>query len=144
VLFLQCDKDVREQGNLHFINEASKSERVGPRLLVSCSGSLFSLYFQRVSTLAMVWLSATGHPRYWDQNMTAENFDRILQALAQRQPFQVFAVELHGGHRFEVDHPRALVVRDGVAVFLAPGGVPIWFDHTSVNQFVGAPANTQD
>lgn len=73
--------------------------------------------------------------------MTAENFDRVLNGLAQRAPFQMFTVELHGGQRFEVDHPRALVVRDGVAVFLAPGGVPIWFDHDSVNQ-MGAMADT--
>jgi hypothetical protein len=41
-----------------------------------------------------------------------------------------------------VDHPGALVVRDGVAVLLAPGGIPIWFDHESVNQIIGATANT--
>jgi hypothetical protein len=40
-----------------------------------------------------------------------------------------------------VDHPGALVVRDGGAVFLAPGGVPVRFDHDSVNQIVGASAN---
>jgi hypothetical protein len=74
------------------------------------------------------------------QDMTAEHFDHILQGLQQREPFQVFTVELHGGRRFEVDHPRALVVRDGVAVFIAPGGVPVWFDHDSVNQIVGALA----
>jgi hypothetical protein len=72
--------------------------------------------------------------------MTTDNFDRVLLALNERQPFQVFTVELHGGKRFEVDHPRAMVVRDGVAVFLAPGGVPIWFDHDSVNQIIGALA----
>ena len=59
------------------------------------------------------------------------------------QPFRVFTVELHGGERFEVDHPGALVVRDGVAVFLAPGGVPIWFNQDSVNRIIGAPANTE-
>ena len=74
--------------------------------------------------------------------MTAENFDQILEGLRERKPFQVFTVELHGGQRFEVDHPRALVVRDGVAVFLAPGGVPVWFDHESVNQVIEAPAST--
>ena len=72
--------------------------------------------------------------------MTAENFDSVLNALVTRQPYQMFTVELHGGQRFEIDHPRALVVRDGVAVFLAPGGTPIWFDHDSVNQIIGAPA----
>lgn len=75
--------------------------------------------------------------------MTADNFDRIITGLIQQQPFQVFTVELHGGRRFEVDWPNAMVVRDGVAVFLAPGGIPIWFDHDSVNQFIGAPANAE-
>ncbi len=68
----------------------------------------------------------------------------MLQTLSQRQPFRVFTVELQGGHRFEVDHPRAMVVRDGVAVFIAPGGVLIWFDHESVNQIIGAPANASE
>ena len=69
--------------------------------------------------------------------MTAESFEQVLDGLRQLQPFRVFTVELHGGRRFEVDHPGALVVRDGVAVFLAPGGIPIWFDRESVTQIVG-------
>jgi hypothetical protein len=75
--------------------------------------------------------------------MTADNFTNVLEALRKRKPFTVFTVELHGGERFEVDHPGAIVVRDGVAVFIAPGGVPIWFDHDSVNQILGAPAKAQ-
>lgn len=74
--------------------------------------------------------------------MTADNFVQILDGLRTLQPFRVFTVELNGGKRFEVDHPGALVVRDGVAVFLAPRGVPIWFDHESVNQIIGATAST--
>ena len=74
--------------------------------------------------------------------MTAEDFERVLNGLADVAPFQEFTVELRCGQRFEVDHPRAMVVRDGVAVFLAPGGVPIWFDHDSVNQIIAAPAST--
>jgi hypothetical protein len=74
--------------------------------------------------------------------MTAENFDQILTGLQQRMPFQVFTVELHGGRRFEVDHAGAMVVRDGVAVFIEPGGIPIWFDHDSVNQIIGAGSNS--
>jgi hypothetical protein len=73
--------------------------------------------------------------------MTADNFDAVLTALNSRQPFHVFTVELHGGKRFEVDGPRTMVVRDGVAVFLAPGGVPVWVDHDSVVQITGEPAN---
>jgi hypothetical protein len=76
--------------------------------------------------------------------MTAENFDRVLTGLTQRRPFRVFTVELNTGERFEIDGPNALVTRDGVAVFLAPGGIPVWFDHESVNQFVGAPAGASE
>ena len=76
--------------------------------------------------------------------MTSDNFDSVLKSLRQRQPFQMFTVELNGGHRFEVDHPMALVIRDGVAVFLALGGVPVWFDHNSVNQIIGDRANATE
>jgi hypothetical protein len=37
-----------------------------------------------------------------------------------------------------------MVVRDGVAVFLAPGGIPIWFDHESVNHIAGTTANSTE
>lgn len=73
--------------------------------------------------------------------MTAENFDIVLNTLLNRRPFQVFTVELHGGKRFEIDHPQATVYRDGLAVFIAPGPVPVWFDHDSVSQFIEAPAS---
>lgn len=69
--------------------------------------------------------------------MTAGHFDELLVALRGRSPFQPFTVELVDGHRFEVDHRDALIVRDGVAVFLRPGGIPVWFDHESVTQIVG-------
>lgn len=75
--------------------------------------------------------------------MTADNFTAVLEALRSRQPFRVFTVELHGGQRFEIDHPNALVSRDGVAVFLAPGGVPVWFDHESVLRVIGDGATTE-
>jgi len=75
--------------------------------------------------------------------MTADNFMSVLEALRSRQPFLVFTVELNGGRRFEVDHPGALIARDGVAVFLAPGGVPVWFDHEIVLRFVGAGSNAE-
>ena len=74
--------------------------------------------------------------------MTADNFDQILQVLLLRRPFQVFTVELHGGKRFEIDSPLATVLREGKAVFIAPGGIPVWFDHDSVNQIIEAPADT--
>jgi hypothetical protein len=68
--------------------------------------------------------------------MTAEHFDHIFAALRDRSPFHPFTVELVGGHRFEVDHSNAMIVRDGVGVYLRPGGIPVWFDHDSVTQIV--------
>ena len=70
--------------------------------------------------------------------MTVDNFDNTLRVLQLRKPYQVFTVELNSGERFEIDHANALVVRDGVAVFVAPGGIPHLFDHESVNQIIAA------
>jgi hypothetical protein len=75
--------------------------------------------------------------------MTADHFDEIITALIERVPFQLFTVELNTGERIEIDHSHALVVRDGVAVFLGPGGVPHLFDHESVNQIIAAPADKE-
>lgn len=69
--------------------------------------------------------------------MEADHFDRTLAAFRQRVPFRPFTVALINGDRFEVDHPGALVVRDGVAGYIGPGGVPVLFDHEGVNQFIG-------
>lgn len=74
--------------------------------------------------------------------MTADNFDHVFTELRSHQPFHIFTVELNGGRRFEVDHPEALIIREGVAVFIAPGGIPIYFDHESVNQVILADANS--
>jgi hypothetical protein len=66
--------------------------------------------------------------------MTADNFKNVLEALCDHVPFHPFTVELNTGKRFEVDYPRAMVIRDGVAVYLQSGGIPVWFDHKSVSQ----------
>ena len=68
--------------------------------------------------------------------MTEQHFDQLLVALMERRPFHPFTVELVNGERFEVDHPRATVLRNGVAVFLRPGGIPVYFDHEGVEQIV--------
>lgn len=69
-------------------------------------------------------------------SMTENHFDQALAAFQQRSPFRPFTVVLGSGTRFEIDHPGALIFREGVAVFLGPGGVPILFDHEGVEQFV--------
>ena len=73
--------------------------------------------------------------------MTAENFDRTLAAFQRRTPYQPFTVVLLNGDRFEVDHPGAMVYRDGVALYAGPGGVPHVFDHEGVAQFIGDLTN---
>lgn len=69
--------------------------------------------------------------------MTVEHFENLFGDLTARSPFHPFTVELTGGQRFEVDHPKAMIVRDGVAVFMRSGGIPVWFGHESVTQVVG-------
>ena len=73
--------------------------------------------------------------------MTVENFGGLLRAFVSRRPFKVFTVELHNGNRFEVDHPNAVLWRDGYAIFAAPGYVPIYFDREGVVQMMDAPAS---
>lgn len=69
--------------------------------------------------------------------MTVENFDQTLKVFQDRTPYRPFTVVLHSGKQFEVDHPRALVFRDGVALFAGPGGIPYIFDHEGVEHFAG-------
>ena len=76
--------------------------------------------------------------------MTSESFDKALEGLKQRQPSPPFTVQLIGGRRFEVDQGRALVVRDGADVFISPGGVPVLFDHDSVNPIRGGIAGKRE
>lgn len=69
--------------------------------------------------------------------MTAENFDKTLQAYQNRRPFRSFAVRFMSGEQIEVDHPEALVIRSGVGVYIGAGGVPTLLDHESVSEVVG-------
>jgi hypothetical protein len=71
--------------------------------------------------------------------MTSEHFNRTLRAFQRRTPFRPFTVALVNGDRIQIDHPEALVLRDGVAVFIAAGGVPTLFDHESVSEMIGEP-----
>ena len=81
----------------------------------------------------------------WGEPMQADNFEQTLNAFKTRTPFRPFTVALVNGDRFEVDFPAALLVRDGVAVYIAAGGVPVIFDHEGVSQVVGDLNNqTQD
>jgi hypothetical protein len=46
-------------------------------------------------------------------------------------------VSLVNWDRIQVDHPEAVVLRNGVAVFIAASEIPTLFDHESVSQLFG-------
>jgi hypothetical protein len=69
--------------------------------------------------------------------MDRETFDSTILTFKHRKPFRPFTVAMVDGDKLEVDHPDALAVRDGVALFVAPGRVPVVFDHEGVSQVIG-------
>lgn len=69
--------------------------------------------------------------------MDRTHFDSALEAFRERTRFWPYTIARVNGDRVEVDHSDALVVRDGVAIYVAPGGVPLVFDHEGVSQIVG-------
>jgi hypothetical protein len=71
--------------------------------------------------------------------MDTSEFERSLRAFQRRTPFRSFFVGLVNGDYIQIDDPEALVLRGGVAAFIAAGGVPTLFDHTGVSQLVGEP-----
>lgn len=61
--------------------------------------------------------------------------------MIRRTPFKPFTIELNTGVRIEVDHPEATVIREGVAIFIGPGFMPVYFDHEGVTQIIDSPAH---
>jgi hypothetical protein len=73
--------------------------------------------------------------------MDRETFDLTIRTFKHRAPFRPFTVSRVNGERLEVDHPDGLAVRDGVGLFVGPGGIPSIFDHEGVAQVIGDLAN---
>jgi hypothetical protein len=71
--------------------------------------------------------------------MTEEHFERTLRTFWRRKPFRSFTVALMNGDRLSVDHPEALILRGGVAVFVASDGTPTIFDHESASEVIAEP-----
>ncbi|HEX7449326.1 MAG TPA: hypothetical protein VF306_17355 [Pirellulales bacterium] len=69
--------------------------------------------------------------------MDRETFTATILAFKHRAPFRPFTVVTVSGNRHEVDHPDALAVNDGVALFAGPGGVPVIFDFEGVSELIG-------
>jgi hypothetical protein len=71
--------------------------------------------------------------------MTDEHFSTTLRTFQRRVPFKSYVVELVSGDQIQVDHPEALVLRAGVAVFVSAEGAPSIFDHEGVAQVFSDP-----
>jgi hypothetical protein len=69
--------------------------------------------------------------------MDRETFDGTIRAFKNRTPFKPFTVVTVNGNHYEVDFPDALAVRDGLALFVAPGRVPVFFDNEGVSEVIG-------
>lgn len=69
--------------------------------------------------------------------MDRDTFDGTIRTFRDRRPFRPFTIAMVNGDRLEIDHPEALVVRDGVALFAGPGGVPSVFDYEGVTRVIG-------
>ena len=69
--------------------------------------------------------------------MDREIFTETIRAFKHGAPFKPFTVATVSGNRYEVDFPDALAVRDGVAIFVGPGHVPVFFDHEGVSEIIG-------
>lgn len=69
--------------------------------------------------------------------MDRETFSNTVEALLTRRPFKPFTVALVDGAKYEVDRPNILASRDGIAILISPGGVPVFFDHEGVSQVIG-------
>jgi hypothetical protein len=69
--------------------------------------------------------------------MDRDTFNGALRTLKHRTPFRPFTLAMVNGDRLEVDYPDGLAFRDGVALYVASGGVPVLFDHEGVSQVIG-------
>ena len=69
--------------------------------------------------------------------MDRDTFDSAIRTFKHRTPFQPFTIAMVNGVRLEVDYPDALAVRDGAALYFAPGGIPVLFDYEGVSQVAG-------
>ena len=69
--------------------------------------------------------------------MDQETFTATILALQTRRPFKPFTVALVDGDRYEVDRPNILAVGERIAILVAPGDVPVYFDQEGVSQIIG-------
>ena len=71
--------------------------------------------------------------------MKSETFEKTLRGFNERVPFRPFTVELINGRRFAINHPEALIIRKGIAVYIDPDDALVILDHEGVTQCTGSP-----
>ena len=69
--------------------------------------------------------------------MDRRTFESTIRAFRDRRPFRPFTIAMVNGDRLEIDHPDAILVREGVGLFVGPAGVPAVFDYEGVTQVIG-------
>lgn len=69
--------------------------------------------------------------------MDRDTFNRAIRAFRERTPFQPFTIVTVSGDRYEVDHGGALAFGDGMAVLIAAGSIPVFFDNEGVSEIIG-------
>jgi hypothetical protein len=69
--------------------------------------------------------------------MERETFTETIRAFRNRTPFRPFTVALVSRDRYEVDRPETLALGDGLAVLVAPGNGPVFFDPEGGRQVSG-------
>ena len=72
-------------------------------------------------------------------SVTPEHFLTTMRGFQRQVPFRPYVVELVSGDRVRVDHPEALVVRGGAAVYLSAEGAPSIFHHEGVSRVIATP-----
>ena len=70
--------------------------------------------------------------------MEHENFERSLRAFVKRKPFEAFWIRFVDGSAVSVDHPEAVAMRGGVAVYFSPAGEITLLDHRGVSQLTNS------
>jgi hypothetical protein len=75
--------------------------------------------------------------------MKRSDFDQVVRAFLERQPFRPFVIEFEEGERFVVDKPEALMAPAfGKTVYFRPDGSFDFVDSENVSQVVELSAAT--
>jgi len=72
--------------------------------------------------------------------MTDDDFYRTMLQKLERKPFHPFTVEMNDGRRVEIDRPKTVSIRGGVAACSTRDCIYVRVDAEDVREIVDAPA----